>query len=254
MASPAVQTTSEANITSATSGFGIAYPSGAAAGDLILAFLSTADSGVGPSLDDSFTSLVPSVASSAFLHCWYKQLDGSEGAAANFIFSSTKAAALMFRITGHANPATQPPEICTSLGSGTGLNPDGAAITPTGGSKDYLFVCAMRQAGEEADDDTWCNSAPTNYSGLIQKTSGTGGAAASNTSLAAAYRQLTASSEDPGTFNVDQSLDWHTYTVAIHPAAPATFPAPIPRKDKKLIIPQLDAAGSWNPSGWRAAA
>jgi hypothetical protein len=83
----------------------------------------------------------------------------------------------------------------------------------------------VRQDGEEADDDTWA-TAPTNYSGLLQKTCGIAGAASANVSVAMASRQLNGNSEDPGTWTLAQTLIVHFGTVVIHPAPPSLAPPP----------------------------
>lgn len=155
----------------------------------------------------------------------YHQEDGSEGTTFDITSSaSEKWAAIVYSISGAENPATQAPEATTVDGSTGTANPDPPSITPTGGSKDYLFIAAIANDGEEADDDTWGNTSPTNYtpSPPRQKATGVGGLGNTNTSLETAERALTAASEDPGTFNNDVS---HTYvgaTIAVHPAGAVT--------------------------------
>lgn len=248
MASPSVVTTTEGAVTTAGTTHTVSFPSGAAAGDLILVCFAGAVAS--PSTwGDGFSS----DAGTSRRIAW-KQIDGTEGGNVAPTITSTKSCWTVYRITGHIDPATQAPEVANQAGA-SGLNPDPPNITPTGGSKDYLFITLLDYAGqEEADDDTWCTSAPTNYGSLLQKTSGTGGAASTNSYLASAHRQATGSSENPDTFTVVQNVaTLAARTIAIHPA-PATFIGPIPRRDRKEIIPQLAAPGLWTPSGWRAAA
>lgn len=105
-------------------------------------------------------------------------------------------------------------------GSTATASPDPPSIDPTGASKDFLFIAAVNNDGEEADDDTWGNTPPTSYtpSPPRQKASGTGGVATTNISLETAERQLnTAGPEDPGTFANDVSHTYAGATVAVHP-------------------------------------
>jgi hypothetical protein len=133
--------------------------------------------------------------------------------------SSTRSAEMGYRISGAENPAKQAPQIATT-GTGSSATPDPPTITPTGGSRDYLFIAFYGAAGEEADDDTWSDTPPTNYtpSPPRQKSCGTAGTNLGGL-IAAAERQLhTAGPEDPGTFAKDVSASWRSQTIAIHPA------------------------------------
>jgi len=134
---------------------------------------------------------------------------------------SEKSCTIVYSISGAANPATQPPEATTMTAGSGSASPDPPSITPTGGTKDYLFIAGVNQDGEEANDDTWTSAVPANYGPARQTTSGTGGATGTNTSLVTAERALTAASEDPGTFTVAQALTYNAFTIAIHPAPPA---------------------------------
>lgn len=153
----------------------------------------------------------------------YHQEDGTEGTTFDITSSaSEKWAAIVYSLSAADNPATQAPEATVVDGSAATTDPDPPAITPTGGAKDYLFIAAIVQDGEELDDDTWANTPPTSYtpSPPRQISTGTGAAATTNVSLCTAERQLNAASDDPGTFNCDVS---HTYvgaTIAVHPVTP----------------------------------
>jgi hypothetical protein len=150
------------------------------------------------------------------LHVIYKDLTGSEGTSVTVtVATNCKFSAIIYHITTNTFDATVAPTL-SSVGSGTSANPDPPNCNP-GTAADYLWIAGFAHAGEELDDDTWCNSAPTNFGTLSQKTSGTGGTSASNCSIATADRSVNASSQDPGTFNTDQSLAYESITVAIHP-------------------------------------
>jgi hypothetical protein len=223
-----VQSRAESNVTTAGTSHVVTLPSGVVSGDLVILFIGHAVSCTFNALT-GWTELVDTAAANAE-KIIYRLCDGTEGATVTFTSSaSTKAAYLAWRISGALNPATQAPELST-VATGTSNVPDATAVTPTGGSKDYLFLTACVQAGEQADDDTWANTAPTNYTNLIQKTTAVAGTAATNCEVAGAERLLTASTENPGSFSVDLATAWRAWTIAVHPdpnaaVAPATVAA-----------------------------
>lgn len=160
----------------------------------------------------------------------YRWEDGTEGTTFDVTSSaSEKWAAIVYSISGAENPSTQAPE-ATQFEGAASTTPDPPSITPTGGSKDYLFIVAVLQNGEEADDDTWCNSPPTNYtpSPPRQKSSDIAGVAGTNVSVCSAERALNAASDDPGTFSVDLSRTYGAATIAVHPPGGAPPPATSP--------------------------
>jgi len=182
-------------------------------GDLVVIFLSLAVAGtITPG--DGFTNLTNI---NANFHIIYKVLDGSEGGNVAITTPSSKSCAIAYNIQG----ALGAPQHST-VATGTSTGPDPSTVTPSGGSMSYLWLAAFYMAGEEADDDTWCNSAPGTpvFTNLTQKTTGTGGLPATNSCIASAEYSSTASSMDPTAFNTDQSLAWRAYTVAISPASP----------------------------------
>lgn len=183
-------------------------------GDRVVIFLSLALSGT-ISPGDGFTDLTNT---SAQFHIIYKDLDGSEGGNVAITIPSGRACALAYNLTAGTFDPAQAPEFST-VATGTSSAPDSDSLIPTGGAKDYLWLSAFHQDGEEADDDTWVSSAPGAFSNLIQKTTGTAQGASSNSSIAAAERVLNQSNLNPGAFATAQSLAWLAYTVAIHPVA-----------------------------------
>lgn len=183
-------------------------------GDQVVFYVATTAS-KDVTVSDSFTRLSPT--GSATSHVYAKILDGSEGGTCTVSWTtSTRVLWLSWNIQGHST--TQAPEVST-IASGTDTTPNPGTVTPTGGAKDYLWIAAFQQNGEEADDDTWCTAAPTSFGNLVQKTTGAAGLANTNRSGAAANFASNAASMDPATFTVAQSLPWTAYTVAVHPAA-----------------------------------
>ncbi len=217
-ASPTVVQRTETPITTSATSLTITFTQ--TSGNLVVIFLGLNDTAQALStVGDSFTNLTNT---NATFHILYKKLDGSEGGDVIVtVATTTRAAAIAYNIQGAEDPGTQAPEFST-VATGTSLTPDPGSITPTGGTKDYLFLASFRQNGEEANDDTWCNTGPTNYTNLTATTAGIAGGANLNGSVCSAEFQATVSTEDPGTFNVDQSLAWRAYTVAVHPGPPPT--------------------------------
>lgn len=225
MASPSIVNVVESNATSDdASPYTISRPAGVS-GQLTIVILST-DGQPTLTWPSGYTQFFTQTrAAGHTMYGAYHQEDGSEGTTFNVTASaSEKWAAIVYSLSGAENPSTQAPEATTVDGSSATLNPDPPSITPTGGSKDYLFIACAHQNGEEIDDDTWATASPTNYTPNPprQKTSGDAGATSTNVSLATAERALTASSEDPGTFTFTQSLQWVGATVAVHPGSAVT--------------------------------
>lgn len=215
MAFPVVQATNEASTTTAGTAHTVNLPASIAAGDLLLVFFGIGSTAATLDAITGWTELVD-VSTANDLKILARTADGSEGATLSVTTSaSTKHSSIAYRISGAETVATRAPELST-VATGTSTGPDPTTCTPTGGAKDYLWIAAFALAGEEADDDTWCNSAPTNYTNLLQKAAGVAGTNI-GVEVATAERQLNAASEDPNAFNVDVSFAWRAYTVAVHP-------------------------------------
>lgn len=181
-------------------------------GDRVVIFIGLNDTAQSLTDTGGFTELA--AASRAF-HVLWKDLDGSEGGSATLgVGTSTKFAAVAYNIQGQDTGIA--PAIST-VATGTSTAPNPTGVTPAGGSKEYLWLAAFRQNGEEANDDTWCTSAPTNFVNLAQTTTGTGGLPATNGSVASAEYIATASTMDPGAFTTVQSLAWAAFALAIAP-------------------------------------
>lgn len=103
----------------------------------------------------------------------------------------------------------------SGIASGTGTTADPPALTPSGGSQDYLWVATVYST------NNLLTAAPTNYTNFTKANSSQG-------SANIATRALTASSEDPGTFTGSTSSPSGS-TVAIPPGSsglPASFIPP----------------------------
>jgi len=244
MAYPTVRARTETALTTAGTTITINFGTNNA-GDLCIAFIGLSDTAQAITTTESFTNLTNA---SGTFHIIYKILAGTEGTSTTVtVPSSTKAAVLAYTINTGTFLTTQAPQFST-VATGTDQSPNPASLTPTGGAKDYFWIAAFRQNGEEADDDTWVTAVPTTpgtFTNLIQKTSGTVSTATTNGSIASAEYTSTASSMDPGAFTVAQNLAWRAYTVAVHPAN-ATIAA--------SFAANAVIKGTVTPTGWKADA
>lgn len=222
MASPVVAQVVENSTNTAGTNHTINHPT-VVAGQLWLIILDKGSTSATVNAHADWTELLDE-ASANGLYIAYRWTTGGEGASTTLVTSaSTRTASHVYRITGAENPATQAPQIGTTS-SGTSATPDPPASAAPPSSKDYLFIAFFGAAGEEADDDTWSDTPPTNYtpSPPRQKACGVAGTNLGGM-IAAAERALTTGvAENPGTFAKDVSVAWRAQTITVHPAASVT--------------------------------
>lgn len=183
----------------------------------------------------------------------WRKADGGEGSSITVDTGiSRRSATAVYRISGATDPTVTPPEISSGASgtsatpssdsltptggskkylwftscvhdansdapidgpSGNSTAPDPPSITPTGGSKDYLFIAC---SGYNNNDDMDIATLPTGYST---------GLTASNflAAVGSCHKAATASSEDPGALAWNGAADnWGALTIAIHPAVSVT--------------------------------
>lgn len=224
MASPVDAARAATNIATAATPWTVTLPAGVVAGNLLVAFVRGSTNTI--STFTGWTSLVAGDVSDATddqTSIWYRQSDGADPVSLAWS-ANTKGAVITWRVTGAADPATQAPEVsAVAVGTTTANTCNPNAVTPTGGSKDYLFLACGCEDGEVGA----FTGAPTNYTNLQAANSGTGAAAATNVLMGGASRQLTAASDDPGVFTHGAATTgWTAFTVAIHPVAAAAASDP----------------------------
>src|ERR1051326_308368 len=130
MASPAVAgTPATTAISSATTSATINLPSGIVAGETLMLFLG--DVAAGTSSAAGWTA-----EAGANTRMLYRKADGAEGSTVTVACPSSKIAAIVYRISGAADPTVTAPFV-SSTTNGTSANPNCPACTPTGGSDDY---------------------------------------------------------------------------------------------------------------------
>lgn len=233
MASPVVASVTESATTSAGTSHVVTLPGTIAVGDLLLVVLDKGSTAATINALAGWTELLDENVANG-LYIAYRIADGSEGASITLTSSaSTRSAQMVYRITGH-DPATAPEIGFTA--TGTSASPNPPPLTPAGGSKDYLFIAIVGMAGEEADDDTWGNTSPTNYTPSPPRQIACG-VAGTNLGglLLAAEHAVTGTTDDPDTFGVDVSAAWRSQTIAVYPEPPPAPPTQLPF----VISPQI---------------
>lgn len=220
MASPVVEQAIESSTNTAGTSHVVTLPT-ATAGQLLLIILDKGSTAATINSHASLTELLDENSGNG-LYIAYRQMDGTEPASYTLTSSaSTRSARIAYRISGAITPTVQAPQIGTTA-TGTSATPDPPSSASPGSTQDYLFIAFFGKAGEEADDDTWANTPPTNYtpSPPRQKSCGTAGTNLGGL-IASAERQLTTgSAENPGTFGVDVSAAWRAQTIMISPSNP----------------------------------
>lgn len=220
MAFPVVETTATTNGTSTSSSPIVNLPSGIVSGNLLFILFRTSIGTAGIGWPSGYTELVESSADASddAQAVAYRKADGTEGATITLSTSSARFAAIAYRISGAADPATQPPQVSVET-SATNTTPDPSVLSPTGGAKDYLWFWLGGWEGEQTSPPA---GSPTNYSNPLGADSGTIGSLASNCRVASAQRNLNASSENPGIWTISASGSWIAWIAAVHPVAGAT--------------------------------
>lgn len=140
-----------------------------------------------------------------------KLATGSEGATATWTAGTATTAAWHVRkITNWHGES----EFVGNTASGDATTADPPSVTAPWGSSEMLAIVV---AGHSAFSTTAFSGAPTNYTSFTNTGTSSGGSIAT---IASAYRVLTASSEDPGTFSVSNNRYWKAATILIRPAKP----------------------------------
>jgi hypothetical protein len=150
----------------------------------------------------------------------YKKADGSEGASLTWDMGfAIKGCAIAWRITGAEDPAIRAPEVASASFTTVANTADPPIITPTGGSKDYLFLAIASKDGTNT-----FTAAPSGYTNFVPGSGSTGGSATTNANAAGASKAATATSENPAVFTHGvASTGGRAHTIAIYPAVPRSY-------------------------------
>lgn len=243
MASPVVAEVIENSTATAGANHTINHPT-VVAGQLWVIILDKGSTSATVNAHADWTELLDEALANG-LYIAYRWTTGTEGASTTLVTSAnTRTASMVYRITGAENPATTAPGIATT-GTGTSATPDPPSITPPS-SKDYLFIAFYGAAGEEADDDTWSDTPPTNYtpSPPRQKACGIAGSNLGGLIAAAERALTTGAAEDPGTFAKDVSVAWRSQTIIVHPSTSVAYDITV--ADTLTLADSVTAAAGWD--------
>lgn len=193
MAFPVVEATAESSVNTVGTSHAVTLPANIAATDLVLITMDIGSTSATLNALTGWSEILDEASANGLKILRYT----GAGVPSNPTFTSsanTRSASIAWRISG-ANKSIAP-QIGTTA-TGTSATPDPPASAAPSSTKDYLFIAFYGAAGEEADDDTWSDTPPTNYtpSPPLQKACGTAGTNLGGM-IAAASRQLTTGSAE----------------------------------------------------------
>lgn len=146
---------------------------------------------------------------------FYKITTGSESSSSITTTGSEKSVTISVLVTGSDNAEPQ----FATIGFSTSSTPNPPNLTVSGGSDTILWMCgAVTSAAENAT--TW--SIPSSYTVVQRGNSNT--VDSTDVQFALCYREVTAASENPGTFTIGASNAHTAFTLAFVPGAPAYDP------------------------------
>jgi hypothetical protein len=220
MASPVVEGTAESSVNTAGTSHTVTLPANIVSTDLVLITMDIGSTSATLNALANWSEVLDEAVANGLKILRYT----GAGVPGNPTFTSsanTRSASIAWRISG-ADKSTIP-QIGTTA-TGTSATPDPPASATPPATKDYLFIAFAGMAGEEADDDTWGNTPPTDYvpSPPLQKACGTAGTSLGGLIIAASRQLTTGAAQNPGTFGVDVSAAWRAQTITIHPPITAT--------------------------------
>lgn len=220
MASPAVATSTSGNRDTTATSHTVNYPASISAGDTLLCMFAHKDSVANntsyPAGWTILGEIIFATGSAANLTPAWRKADGTESG--SFTVTTVNAVRMAYtiaRITGAADPTVTAPTTQTGATLANTTAPNPPNCNP-GTSKDFLFIAMMASSHGRVS-----TAVPTNYTLIANGGSNSG--TATHVGTASAYRQLTASSDDPAAFTTGGTGVEETcsQTIAIHPAAAA---------------------------------
>lgn len=220
MAYPAPPEVTDTDFTTNATSYAANLPATINAGDRLLAFMCTYGS-IGSNWGAAPAGWSQLGTSNDYTHVYeYINHPGGGGGTVTFTHagSSTRAIVRIVRIPGARGDTA-----CSisTFGTGSTATPDPPNLDPAV-TRDWLWI-AFAQWSHAFGTDRARTAVPTNYTPTtdhdIQPSNG-------ELEVSLAYRQLTASSENPGTFTLNGAAQtWRTVTIAVPPAPLQVFMA-----------------------------
>lgn len=160
----------------------------------------------------------------------YKVRDASDGTTITITTSANEESAHQsWAFSGYASATS----IEGAVATGSSANPDPPALTPTGGTKDYLWIIGWGADDDDEDPDRF------HIVRLETLASAESTQSADSCLSQACYRDLyidTLNMGSTGTFFMAASEEWVSYTLAVHPAVPVAEPGlPRPSSTKPRV-------------------
>ena len=206
--------------TSNTATHTLTYPTGIAAGDLLIYFFSSdggthtttwPGSGWVNALDQAGDT------DSHYFGWGYKKATGSETGNLPSITLSTaqRATGAVFRFSSTADPDVTPPENGTLQILAANTGPNSPGVTPTGGANDYGFLAALG-----IDSDSFATVFPSNMTVGpqvdVRHTQSTGAGCFFD------FHTVNTTSFDPTAWALNSAEESIAFTIAIYPFVPPT--------------------------------
>lgn len=214
MSSPAVASYGIYESSSASTSHSANYPATVNSGDLLIAIVAMVDAGADPASSSGWTEPTngshQNDANPSVTVLWRKA-NGTEGGG-NFTVSigvSCSCCVLVYRITGAADPTSQPPVMASADVDGSSTAPS-PPDSPTGSSDDYLGIAwfaTPNNWGTPGGGDTDRQELSSSYSsGRVR--------------LASSYNAFTGTGYTPTDYSCN-SVAWTADTLLVYPAAGA---------------------------------
>jgi hypothetical protein len=207
---PFVRSVTESDTFSESTSHDVAMPATVVGGELLLTLFAN-DGTATVTTPSGWTALGTNATIADRTSVYAKVANGTEGGTTvDFITSASEvASAQVWRVAGWPQDIASV-ELSTFT-SGIDTVPNPPSFSPSWGAKDTLWI-ALTGLG---NGSSTVSSYPTNYTGgLLTMTIG----AAETSGVAAASRQLSTSTEDPGAFTLGVSDSWSAAVVAVEPA------------------------------------
>lgn len=212
MTFPAVVTSAQNHTNAASTSITAVLPAGVTAGELIVAIFQTGPNSLTSATATGWTVLLDNNAASptAAIIFAYTLAAGGETSVTVTVSASVRYCYSTYRISGWGGQNIERGTLVANAGSTT---PDPPSLTPSWGAQDTLWIAA------EASRSAATTAAPTSYT-LTENQVTTNGT--QDVGGGAAWRQLNAATENPGTFTIASNNAWIAQTYAIAPVISVT--------------------------------
>ena len=212
----------------ATTSHTVTMPSGVTVGDLLVIFYaSDGVPGGAPSTPSGWTKVAERVEDSGAAIVRMVIFSKIATGADTFVATSSSSVAHSYTVYRILTEGTLQVE---ALVDGVSANPNPPSLTPSGGSRKYMWITAI------VWQSAVFTSYPTNYSSNQQSNT------AVSYDVASATYNLETATQDPGTFTLGASDEWIAATVAIEPQTLRVGTAPFLTSTSSILQPAINFA------------